>query len=204
MAAKIKKIKKPVNKVKKKMSTPKTKIAKKKKVSKILVAKKNIFKRLDRVNRVINRFETDVEILLKKLVKQGGRSRKDLRKNFDEILKKIRAGGIFSRANETREELEREVRRLAEEVLASFKEVESLINKDKVSDILQNARNNFVNLAEVLAGNGLLLQAKKSVVNTRREILNLFSIPTQRDVEKLEKKIINLEKRLNNLSRRAA
>jgi polyhydroxyalkanoate synthesis regulator phasin len=156
------------------------------------------------VNRVINRLEDEVESLVKRLVKQGERSRKDLKKNFDDILKKVRAGKIMARANETREEIEKDVRRVAEEVLGTVKDVESIINREKMAGILSNARDSMENLVEVLRENGLVLQAKQTVANTRREVLGFFSIPTQGDVEKLERKIVNLEKRLSNLTRKAA
>jgi len=174
---------------------------KKTKVGKIRSAKEGLQIRLDQVNRVINRFEGEVETLVKRLVKQGERSRKDLRKNFDDILKRVRAGKILAH---TREELEKEVRRVAEEVLGTVKDVESVLNREKMAGILTNARNSFETLVEIFRENGLVLQAKQTVANTRREVLGFFSIPTQSDVEKLERKIVNLEKRLSNLSRKAA
>lgn len=184
---------------------PKRAAAKKKtKVGKIRSAKEGLQFRLDQVNRVINHFEGEVETLVKKLVKQGERSRKDLRKNFDDILKRVRAGKILARANHTREELEKEVRRVAEDVLGTVKDVESILNREKMAGILNNARNSFETLVEIFRENGLVLQAKQTVANTRREVLGFFSIPTQGDVEKLERKIVNLEKRLSNLSRKAA
>jgi len=176
----------------------------KRNLGKIQVAKKNILERLERVNRVINRFEGDVEGLIKKIVKQGERSRKEIRKNFDDILSKIGAGGIFARANETREDLEREVKRLAEEVMNTVKEVESKLHQERLSGLFQNARKNLNNVLELLSENGLVVQAKATVDNTRKEIFGLFSIPTQDEVEKLERKIVNLERRLSNLSRKAA
>jgi archaellum component FlaC len=200
---------------KKKKRSPKAKTTKtksrarsprrvKKKAGKIESARQSLSARLDRVNRVINRFEGEVEGLLKKLVKQGERSRNDLIKNFDDIVKKIRKGKIIARANQTREELEKEVRRVAEEVIGTIKDVETILKREKVSGIFENARTRVGDLVEIFAENGLVIQAKHTADQARKEFLGLFSIPTQGDVEKLEKKIVTLEKRLNHLSRKAA
>lgn len=172
----------------------------KKKVSK----KASVFLKFDQINKVINRLEGEVESLVKKLVKQGERSRRELRKNFNDILAKIRSGKLLARASETREELEKEVRRLADEVIGTVKEVESLINSEKVSDIFQNARQGVVSVVEFISENGFVTQARETLINTRREFYSLLSIPTQTDVEKLEKKIVRLERRLGNLTKKVA
>lgn len=168
------------------------------------VAKQSLQGRLDQVNRVVNRFEKEFETLFKKLVKQGERSRKDLRKNFDEIAKKVRKGKLLKEASATREELEKEVRRVAEEVVATIKEAENLINTEKVTAIFSEVRGSVNGLVEVLSRNGVITQVKQAIESTRKEVLGIFKIPSQNEVEKLEKKIITLEKRLSNLSRKAA
>lgn len=159
---------------------------------------------LVQINRVIGRFEGEVEILVKKIVKQGERSRKDLRKNFDVLIGKIRADKLIALTRDSRDELEKDVKRLAEDVLGTIKEVEALINHEKFTDLFADARDGFSNLVELFAENGLVVQAKQTMLKTRKEILGLLSIPTQGEVEKLERKIVILEKRLSNLARRAA
>ena len=204
MAQKKKRVTKTKTKAKKAPVKKRAKARAKKKVGKIQSAKENLAQRLDGVNRVINRFETEVETLVKKFVKQGERSRKDLRKNFDGILKKVRGGKIIARTRQTREELEKEVRRLADEVIGTVKDVESLLNHEKVTGIFDNARQSLANIIELFVENGLILQAKQTVLNTRKEVLGLLSIPTQGEVEKLERKIVSLERRLSTLTRKAA
>lgn len=167
-------------------------------------AKRSIALKLKEVNRILGRFEGEVEGLVKKLVRQGEKSRRELRRNFDEIISRIGAGEIFAFANETRGELEKEVRHLAEEVVEAFKEVESLINHQKFAGLLEDARRGFGNLVELLAENDLVSQAKQTLLNTRTEVLGFLRIPTQTEVEKLERKIVSLEKRLTHLSRKAA
>jgi polyhydroxyalkanoate synthesis regulator phasin len=195
--------------VTKKIKTQKTqaqfkKAIQKNGIGKIKNAKSNVVTRLQRINRVIGRFEGEVESLLKKIVKQGNRSRRELRKNFDDILARVRSGGLLAKANETRGELEREIRRLAEEAIDTVKEVEALINSDKVSDLFQNARKGLVNVVELLTDNGFVYHAKQKVLQTRQEVLSLLRIPTQGDVDKLERKLSSLEKRLSSISRKAA
>jgi polyhydroxyalkanoate synthesis regulator phasin len=188
----------------KKKSTLKLKTAPK---AKIVIARKpvgTLHAALVQINKAIGRFEGEVETLVKKLVKQGERSRKDLRKNFDILIGKIRADKLIAFTRDGREELEKEVKRLAEDVIGTIKEVEVLITHEKFAGLFTNARESLSNLVEVFAENGLLLQAKRTVLKTRKEILGILSIPTQSEVEKLERKIVILEKRLSNLARRAA
>ena len=196
--------KKKAKRTKKPQAKKTVRSTRRRKISKIQSAKQSILERLEQVNRVINRFENEVEGLIKKLVKQSERSRQDLRKSFDDVLKRIHADDIFARASETRDELEKEVRRLADEVIGALKDVEALLNTAKVSGLFQSARARLNDFVEVLVESGLVAQAKQTVLRTRREMLGLLSIPTQSDVEKLERKIINLERRLSNLSRKAA
>jgi ubiquinone biosynthesis protein UbiJ len=188
----------------KKKVTHKIKTAPKAKTAHAKKATGTLQTALVQINKVIGRFEGEVEILVKKLVKQGERSRKDLRKNFDVLIGKIRADKLIALTRDSREELEKEVKRLAEEVVGTIKEVETLINHEKFSGMFTGARESFSNLIELFAENGLILQAKQTVLKTRKEILDLLSIPTQSEVEKLERKIVTLEKRLSNLARRAA
>lgn len=190
----------------KKKATLKTNRASKAKTARVHVKKSTgtLHIALEQINKAIGRFEGEVESLVKKLVKQGERSRKDLRKNFDVLLGKIRADKLIALTRDSRDELEKEVKRLAEDVIGTIKEVEALINHEKFTGLFNNVRDNFSNLIEVFAENGLVLQAKQTVRKTRKEILHLLSIPTQSEVEKLERKIVTLEKRLSNLARRAA
>src|SRR5262249_12972106 len=98
----------------------------KRKLGKIEHAKRSLVQGIEQVNSVINRLEQEVEGLVKKIVKQGEKSRRELRKNFDDLISKLKAGEFMAIAAETREEVEREVRRLAEDVISLVKEVETI------------------------------------------------------------------------------
>jgi polyhydroxyalkanoate synthesis regulator phasin len=171
---------------------------------KVSKAKRTIGRRVDQINRVINRLESEVEGLLKRLVKQGERSRKELRKNFEDLLSKIRGSDLIAFAHETREDLEREVRRRAEDIVEVVKEIEKISNRLDLGGVLQDVRRSFGDLVAFLNESGLIQTAKQTVLKTRKEVLSFLSIPTHDEVVKLEKKIVNLEKRLSHLTRRAA
>lgn len=175
-----------------------------KRASKIQSARQKLTHRLQRANEILNRFEKEADTLVKKLMKKGQSSRKDLRRHFDEIASRIRADKILARANGAREELEKEVLRLGEEILDTLKEVEGLVKGEKVTSLFSKAQNNFSEMTHLLLESGLVEQAKQTLQNTKRGVLSLLSIPTQQDVEKLERKIVSLERRLSSLSRKAA
>lgn len=107
-------------------------------------------------------------------------------------------------ANETRGEVEREVRRLADDMISLVKEIETIPGRLGVENVYRDARNNLLTLVDQLTDSGFIHRAKATLKQTRKEILTLLSIPTQDEVEKLEKKIVSLEKRLSTLSRKAA
>jgi len=171
---------------------------------KVAQAKRQIAHRIGQINRVINRLEDEVEGLVKKIVKQGERSRKELRKNFDDLLVKLNPSDLIAFASETRDDLEREVRRVAEEIVDAVKEVELLPHRLEVGALIKDMRRGVGDIVDQLNESGLVQLAKETVLKTRKGVLSLFSIPTQDEVVKLERKIVNLEKRLSNLTRRAA
>jgi len=174
------------------------------KLGKIAHAKRSLAQGIGQINGVLNRLEREVEGLVRKIVKQGERSRKDLRKNFDELLSKLKKGEFVSIAAETREEVEKEVRRLGDEILSVVREIENLPGRLGVEGIYRDARKSLVHLVDQLSENGFIHRAKSTLLQTRKEVLGLLSIPTQDEVEKLERKIVSLEKRLGTLSRKAA
>jgi hypothetical protein len=167
-------------------------------------ARKKIVDRIENINRVVNRFEGEVEGLFKKIVKKGERSRRELRKSFDELFTWLKKGELLALATEKRDDVEREVRRLAEDVIQSVKEIELIPSSVNFNEIFQDARKNLGSLVENLGDNDLIQRAKQTLNQTKKELLSLLSIPTQDEVVKLEKKIVSLEKRLSTLSRKAA
>jgi len=176
----------------------------KKGLSKVEQAKQKIHEQLESVNRIVNRLEGEVEVLFKKIVKKGERSSRELRKNFEGLLSWLKSGDLITLASEKREDVEREVRRLAEDVIKSMKEVELIPSRVDFSGAFREVRKNFGNLVDHLSDNDFVHRAKLTLGQTKKELLAILSIPTQEEVVKLEKKIVSLEKRLSNLSRKAA
>lgn len=188
---------------KKSKKVQKLKVAKTPK-SPVEQAKKKIAARIDNVNRVVNRLENEVEGLFKKIVKKGERSRRELVKSFDDLFAWLKKGELVALATEKREDVEREIRRLAEDVIQSVKEIELLPTRVNFAEIFEDARKNVGHMVENLGDNDLIQRAKQTLNQTKKELLSLLSIPTQDEVVKLEKKIVSLEKRLSTLSRKAA
>lgn len=175
-----------------------------KKSGKVAQAKQRIAAKVDQINRVIGRLENEVEGLVKKIVKSGERSRKELVKNFEDLLSRIGATDLVAFANETRDDVEREIRRLAEDIVDVVKEIEKIPGRLDLGGVFQDVRRSFGDIVSQLNDSGLIQRAKETVLKTRKEVLGLLSIPTHDEVVKLERKIVNLEKRLNNIHRRAA
>ena len=123
---------------------------------------------------------------------------------FEDINRVVKSGDLVSLASEKREDVEREVRRLAEEVIGSVKEIELLSRKVNLSGVFNRVRKNLGNIVEQIGDNDLVQKAKLTLGQTKKELLGVLSIPTQDEVGKLEKKIVSLEKRLSNLTRKAA
>jgi endonuclease III len=175
-----------------------------KKSNQVNRAKRNLSQKVQQINKVITRLEKEVESLLKKIVHQGVTSQRELRKHFDELFAKVRNGDWKSIATDTRDDLEREVRRLGEEAVQAVRKLELLPQRTKFLEIFREVRRNVSGVVEKLTENNLIYQARATVDHTRKELLGILSIPTQEEVEKLEKKIVSLEKRLSNITRKAA
>ncbi len=156
---------------------------------------------LKQINKVISKFELEAEKVLKRLVTQGRRSRQELRRNFEDLFAKMKVGNFV---NAKGVEIEKGVRRLADEVLNRFKDIEFLPQSEAVTKVFTDIRKNLASFVEVLRENGLVEKAKHLVEEARENILVSLSIPTQKDVEKLERKITTLEKRLSTLVKKAA
>ena len=157
---------------------------------------------LKQINKVISKFELEAEKVLKRLVTQGRRSRQELRRNFEDLFAKIKVGNFGLNAKGV--EIEKEVRRLADEVLNRFKDIEFLPQSEAVTKVFTDIRKNLTSFVEVLRENGLVEKAKHLMEDARENILVSLSIPTQKDVQKLERKITTLEKRLSTLVKKAA
>ncbi len=166
--------------------------------------RQKLFSSFEQVNQGMLRLEGELEALVKRVKQKSEHSRRDLQKNFHEVVKKLKAAGVLNRAKGTRQDLEKEIKRLVEEALSSVKDLENLVKTAKVRALFKNFRAGFQNAVESFSERGVLLQAKKSVVGTRKELLGLLSIPSQEEFESLARKISNIEKRLTQIARKAA
>ena len=182
----------------------KKKLKKAKLATPVANAKHSLSQKFEDINRVVNRLESEVEVLFKKIVKKGERSGRELRRSFDDLLTWVKSGDLVSLATEKRDDVEREIRRLAEEVISSVKEIELLPSKVNFGGVFKKVRKNLGNIIEQIGDNDLVQKAKQTLGQTRKELLGILSIPTQDEVVKLERKIVSLEKRLSNLTRKAA
>ena len=70
--------------------------------------------------------------------------------------------------------------------------------------VLKDARKNVEKFVANFEKSEWFEKAKNTAQNTRVNLLSVLNIPTQAEVEKLEKKIHNLEKRLHTISQKAA
>ncbi len=160
--------------------------------------------RLEKVNAILGRLEDEVEGIFKKLVKRGERSSKEIRKNFDEILKKVKKINLYSKAQAKTGDLEKEVRKLADEIIGKLKSLEIAPSGFSAKKVLKDARKNVEKFVANFEKSEWFEKAKNTAQNTRVNLLSVLNIPTQAEVEKLEKKIHNLEKRLHTISQKAA
>src|SRR3990167_10423276 len=96
---------------------------------------------LKQINKVISKFELEAEKVLKRLVTQGRRSRQELRRNFEDLFAKIKVGNFGLNAKGV--EIEKEVRRLADEVLNRFKDIELLPQSEAVTKVFTDIRKNL-------------------------------------------------------------
>jgi polyhydroxyalkanoate synthesis regulator phasin len=160
--------------------------------------------RLEKINNIVTRLEKEVEGLFKRLVRKGERSSRELRHNFDDILKRLKKTDILTKAQEKTEDFEREVRRLADDIVDKVKSLEIAPSGFSAKKLLKDTRKNLDHFMVKIEKSNWISKARLKAENTRANVFSLLSIPSQSEVEKLEKKIASLEKRLQNLSQKAA
>lgn len=169
------------------------------------LAQKDFLKlRLDNINNILGRFEKEVEGIFKKLVRQGEKSSRELRKNFDDVIKKVRKTDIYTKAQEKTEDFEKEIRKLADDVVGRVRNLELGQGLFSTKKIIKDIRKTYAAFVTKIGKADFFGQAKEKAESTRNEILSFLSIPSQNEVERLEKKIVSLEKRIQNLSHKAA
>ena len=160
--------------------------------------------RFNKLNRIIGKVETEFEDLFKKLIRQGEKSSKELKRNFDEILSRLKKTDLYTRAKETRGDLKRELHRLSGDILSKVKGLELGPSHFSGKKLLKDGRKNIDIFINKLEKTGVVSLAKNTAENTRDGMLSFLSIPSQSEVVKLERKVITLEKKVHTLSKKAA
>ncbi|MDO8518725.1 MAG: phasin family protein [Deltaproteobacteria bacterium] len=156
--------------------------------------------RLNRINFVIGKLEAEVEKAVEKFMKRGEKSSRVLKKNFDEILEKISGSGIYSKATEKTEEITKELRRIADEVVSKVKG----FDLKAANNLIREVRANVEDLVEKIQANDLVEKAKDKAITTRDQVLNVLRIPSQKEVDDLSRKVVSLEKKVKTLTKKAA
>jgi hypothetical protein len=154
---------------------------------------------------VLSKLEVEAEKIARRLIERAEEASTELRGSIEDLLGKVRSNGIYSIASDKKDDFEREIRRMAEDVVDRAKDVELLpfnaANRDR---IISEAKRNLEDLRERLKTSEWVARARVSASNTKDQFLSILSIPSQGELTKLQKKISNLEKRVNTLNRKAA
>lgn len=156
--------------------------------------------RIAAINKVLGKFEAEVERAVSKFKKQGEKSSQVLRKNLDDIIEKISSSEIYSKANEGAEGVLKEVRRIADDVVGKMKNFDLRLGKPFVKEI----RSNLEEALEKIQDNEFLDRAKGRAVKTKAKVFTLLSIPSQKEVNHLGDKVAKLEKKIKNLAEKTA
>lgn len=175
-------------------------MARKKIKKKKTTTKKFLKTRIAKIDKILGRFETQVEKAVSKFKKRGEKSSKVLKKNFDEIIDRISSNEIFSKATAKKDELQQEIVNLAEDVVSKIKKFDLRV----ANPLLREIRANLDQVVEKLQNVELVEVAKDTVKTTRDQVLNVLNIPSQKDVSSLNRKVTSLEKKIKVLSRKAA
>lgn len=152
--------------------------------------------RLNKINEVLTKLESEVEKAVSKFMQRGEKSSQVIRKNLDEILSRISSSDFYSKASEKTEELTNDVRQLAEDIVAKVKKFDLKVAKKVFNEV----RESFDQLAEKVQSLDLVEKAKDRAIKSRNRLLNVLSIPTQDEVLELSRKVVNLEKKIKTLS----
>lgn len=160
---------------------------------------------VEQFSNILLKIEDEAEKIFKKIIQRTERSSRDLKRNLDDLLARVRTNGLYTVAHETRAEFEREIKRLAEDLTNRVRDIEILpltgINRDK---LISDAKKNLEDLVGRITSSDLVAKARNQAEKSKSQVLSFLSIPNQDEVERLNRKISSLEKRINTLSRKAA
>lgn len=159
--------------------------------------KKFFERRFQKINEIITRLEGEVERAVGQFLKRSEKSSQVLRKNFDEIIDRLGATEIYSRASERTEDLTKELRRVADDVVARVKN----FDLKSANGLLEEVRGNLNQVVEKFQTLELLDLVRERAITTRNQVFNVLRIPTQEEVRELNRKLQSLEKKVKTLSR---
>jgi hypothetical protein len=183
-----------------KRRAPKAKAKAKKTITtKKAVTKKDVFVDL------LGKLEGEVEKVVGRVNDLMNSSSRDLKDRVQDLIDKVNLDGIYNVASETKDEWEREIRRLAEDVVDRAKEFEFIpvesFNRDK---IVKDAKRNIGELVARINDSDVLNRVMENADKTKNQVLSFLSIPSANEISQLSKKIKRLESKVNTLSKKAA
>jgi len=166
-----------------------------------MAAKKNVDVkflkgRLTKVNKVLGKLEGEVEKALNTFMKKSEKSSRIIRKNVDEIFDKIATSDIYSKANEKGEELIKEAKKIADDIVDRLKKIDLRFAKPMIKE----ARANLDEIVDRIQKAGVVDIAKEAAINTRNGVLKVLNLPTHSEVVSLNQKVARLEKKLKALN----
>lgn len=163
------------------------------------------FGRFDSVSAILNKLEVEAERIARRLIERAEEASSELRGSIEDLLGKFRSNDIYSIATDRKEDFERELHRLVEDVVERAKDVELLpfnaANRDR---IISEAKKNLEELRVRLSAMDWVSKARMTAHNTKDQVFSLLNIPSQDELLNLQKKLANLEKRVSTLNRKAA
>lgn len=153
--------------------------------------------RLKRVNTTLTKLEKEVERAVQLFRKKGEKSSQVIKKNIDEIIDKVGATDIYSKASEKSEEFQFELRKLADDVMERLKSFEL----EKAKPALEELKSTFTQIADKFQASDILDLAVEKAQESRNQVYQVLRIPTQDEVVSIQKKLKNLEKKVKTLSK---
>lgn len=170
-----------------------------KQTTKHTAASRTAARKFEGFTELLGKLEVEAEKVVRRLVEKTETSSRELKHNIQALVEQVRNEGIATVASEKKEDL----RRLAEDVIAKAKEIQFLSNINR-DDIVREAKKNLDDLINRINASDLMARARETAVHTKDQVLSILSIPSQSEVVRLQRKITNLESRVNKLTRKAA
>lgn len=165
------------------------------------VKKSNVIKsRLNQVNKVINRLEVEIEKAVKKIRKQSEVSSRLIKRNLDDVIERLGATGIYSKATERTLDITSDLKKAADDLVARIRDVEVKVARPVLNDV----RDQVTQIVTKLQDLEIIDAAKIQMVKGRKAVLTLLRIPSRDEVSSISRKLNQLEKKVETISRRKA